>query len=80
MDITDFPLRARRVLIDTLRRPVGTKLPCSWYEFPRTSNFDTWPREQLRDATEAAGFIRYEGGHPWTTQAGNEWALAQPTV
>ena len=72
-----LPTKAKRALVGALRRPAGTQLSVSWYERQRGSNFDKWPREQIRIAAEDAGFIEYKGGHPWVTDAGYMWAMAQ---
>lgn len=68
-----LPPKAKQLVALTLSKPAGTKLPVDWYE-GRHSNFDRKPREYIRDAAEAAGFVEYRGGHPWVTAAGAAWA------
>lgn len=72
-----LPARAKRVLIDTLLKGVGTRLAIDWYDYQRASNFDKSTRAPIKQAAEAAGFIEYRGGHPWVTDAGYQWALSQ---
>jgi hypothetical protein len=69
--------RERRVLAGTCRQCAGTQLSTRWYEYQRSSNFDRRNREVLREAAESAGFVEYRFGHPWVTEAGRKWALAQ---
>lgn len=68
-----LPPKARQLVALALSKPAGTQLPVDWYE-GRHSNFDRKPREYIRDAAEAAGFVEYKGGHPWVTTAGAAWA------
>lgn len=75
-----LPKKAKRTLVDALRQPAGTRLPIAWYEFRRGSNFDKYPREQLRDLAEVAGFVEYKAGYPWITDAGHNWANDQPNT
>lgn len=72
-----LPSKAKRSLIGVLSAPAGSRLSASWYDFQRGSNFDKYPREEIQKAAENAQFIEYSGGHPWVTQAGHEWAIAQ---
>lgn len=78
LDCDGLPAKAKRALVGELRKPVGTRLAVNWYEFQRSSNFDKYPREQIKDAAEAAGFVEYKSGHPWVTEAGHQWANEQP--
>lgn len=73
-----LPRKAKRALIGSLRQPAGTRLAVDWYEYRKNSNFDRWPREQIKTAAEQDGFVEYKGGHPWVTDAGHTWAVAQP--
>jgi hypothetical protein len=72
-----LPAKAKRGLVGILSLPVGTRLSISWYEFMRSSNFDKFPRERIRDAAEADGFVVYREGHPWVTETGFAWARSQ---
>jgi hypothetical protein len=47
-----LPRKAKRSLLGSLRPPAGTRLPVDWYEYHRNSNFDKWPREQIKIAVE----------------------------
>lgn len=72
-----LPKKAKTSLIGSLSNEPGTQLSISWYEYMSNSNFDTYPRETIRDAAEADGFVEYKSGHPWVTEAGHAWALLQ---
>jgi hypothetical protein len=76
--IRKLPKRAKRCLVDKLSLPEGTLLPCHWYEYPKASNMDCWPRERLREAAEKAGFIQiHDSAHYISTPEGRAWAQEQ---